>query len=162
VTVNVLATASSPQVNQVTTGGGGSAPATASDSTTIIPAGVPSLSVTKTHVGNFTQGQINATYTVTVSNNVGAGATVGPVTVNEMPPAGLVPVAMAGSGWTCNPTSCTRSGSLAPGSSYPPITVTVNVLATASSPQVNQASVSGGGSAPANTSDSTIILTGGP
>jgi len=39
----------------------------ASDSTNIIPAGTPALTITKTHVGNFTQGQMNATYTLTVT-----------------------------------------------------------------------------------------------
>jgi uncharacterized repeat protein (TIGR01451 family) len=157
VTVNVLATATSPQVNQVNVGGGGSAPATASDSTTIIPAGVPSLTITKTHAGNFFQGQMNATYTLTVSNNIGAGTTVGPVSVDELPPSGLVPVSMAGTGWSCSPTHCTRNTALAPGASYPTITVTVNVQPGATSPQVNQASVSGGGSAPSMTSDPTVI-----
>ena len=40
--------------------------------------------------------------------------------------------------------------------------MTVNVAANASSPQLNQAGVSGGGSAAANTSDSTTIVTPTP
>lgn len=157
ITVSVAAAATSPQVNQVQVNGGGSPPAMASDSTTIIPGGVPSLSITKTHVGNFFQGQTNATYTVVVSNNTGAGTTTGPVNVTDTFPSGLVPVSMAGTGWTCSPTSCNRNTALAPGASYPAITVTVNVLATATSPQVNQVNVGGGGSAPASYSDSTVI-----
>ena len=43
------------------------------------------------------------------------------------------------------------------GASYPAITVTVNVAANAASPQTNQVSVSGGGSATANATDSTTI-----
>ena len=158
VTVNVLPTASSPQLNQVNVGGGGAGPAMASDSTTIVPAGVPNLSVTKTHVGNFFQGQTNATYTVIVSNSTGAGTTSGPVNVDELLPPGLAPVSMSGTGWSCNPTHCTRITTLAPGGSYQPITVTVNVLAGASSPQVNQVNVSGGGSAPTSTTDPTVII----
>jgi uncharacterized repeat protein (TIGR01451 family) len=158
VTVNVLPTASSPQVNQVNVGGGGAGPAMASDSTTIIPAGVPNLSVTKTHVGNFTQGQINATYTVIVSNSTGAGTTVGPVNVDDLLPPGLVPVSMAGLGWSCTPTHCSRTTTLAPGTSFPAITVTVNVLAGATSPQVNQVNIGGGGSAPTSATDPTVIL----
>ncbi len=157
VTVNVAPNATSPQVNQVSVGGGGSPPAMASDSTTIIPAGVPSLSITKTHTGNFTQGQTNATYRVTVSNNTGAGATTGPINVMEMPPSGLVLVSMGGLGWSCVAPNCTRGVSLAPGTTTTPIIVTVNVLPTATSPQVNQVTVSGGGSAPASASDSTVI-----
>lgn len=116
------------------------------------------LSITKSHTGNFTQGQANATYTVTVSNAAGAGATSGTVTVTDTVPTGLTLVTMAGTGWTCAviPT-CTRTDALAGGSSYPAITVTVNVGGSATSPQVNAVSVSGGGSATANATDSTVI-----
>jgi uncharacterized repeat protein (TIGR01451 family) len=158
VTVNVLPTAPSPQVNQVNVGGGGAGPAMASDSTTIVPAGVPNLSITKTHTGNFTQGQTNATYNLVVSNAIGAGATAGVVTVTDTLPSGLVPVGMSGLGWSCAFPTCTRPASLSPGTNSTPILVTVNVLPTATSPQINQASVSGGGSAPASTTDPTVIL----
>jgi uncharacterized repeat protein (TIGR01451 family) len=116
------------------------------------------LSILKTHVGNFFPGQQNATYTITVSNAAGAGPTAGLVAVTDTLPFGLIPVAMAGSGWTCQNTSCTRSDVLAAGASYPAITMTVNVAANATSPQVNQVSLSGGGSSPAAVSDSTIIF----
>ena len=42
-------------------------------------------SVTSHHTGTFMQGQMGATYTVTVSNASGAPATTGPVTVTEDP-----------------------------------------------------------------------------
>jgi uncharacterized repeat protein (TIGR01451 family) len=157
VTVNVQPTAPSSLVNQVNVGGGGAPPAMASDPTTIVPAGVPNLSVTKTHAGNFFQGQTNATYTVIVSNSTGAGTTSGPVNVDDLLPPGLAPVSMAGVGWSCIPTHCNRNTALAPGASYPTITVTVNVLASATSPQVNQVNVGGGGSAPTSTTDPTVI-----
>src|SRR5207247_1705492 len=48
-------------------------------------AGVPDLTIAKTHSGNFTQGQ-SGSYTITVTNN-GTAATSGTVTVTEMPPA---------------------------------------------------------------------------
>ncbi len=74
---------------------------------------------------------------------------------------GLSLVSMFGTGWTCGPpnpaNTCTRSDALAPGAAYPPITVLVNVGVNATSPQVNTVSVSGGGSATANVSDSTVI-----
>ena len=118
----------------------------------------PFLFVTKTHTGNFTPGQTGATYAVTVSNAAGAVATSGTVTVTETVPSGLTLVSMAGTGWTCpGGTTCTRSDVLAGGASYAPITVTVNVAANATSPQVNAVSVSGGGSASANATDSTTI-----
>jgi len=122
-----------------------------------VPAPAPSLSITKTHSGNFAQGQQNATYNVTVSNASGAAPTSGTVTVTETVPAGLTLVSMSGTGWNCSNTSCTRSDALAGGTNYPGITVTVNVSNLAQSPQVNQVSVSGGGSTAANASDPTVI-----
>ena len=119
----------------------------------------PSLSITKTHSGNFAQGQANATYTVTVTNAANAGATSGAVTVTDTLPSGLTLVSMAGTGWSCTANSCNRSDALSGGTSYPTITVTVNVGAAATSPQVNQVSVSGGGAATANASDSTVVTT---
>ena len=47
---------------------------TATDATTIV--GGPDLTITKTHTGNFTQGQTGATYTITVTNS-GTAATSG-------------------------------------------------------------------------------------
>src|SRR5260370_30428281 len=117
-----------------------------------------SLTISKTHSGNFTQGQQGATYMVTVGNASGAGLVVGTVTVTETVPSGLTLVSMSGTGWTCPggaANNCTRSDGLNAGASYAPITVTVNVAANATSPQVNSASVSGGGSATATTIDST-------
>jgi len=50
---------------------------------------------------------------------------------------------------------------LAGGGSYPSITVSVDVAGNASSPQVNQAGVSGGGSGSASASDSTTVVAPG-
>jgi hypothetical protein len=54
---------------------------------------------------------------------------------------------MMGDNWTCTPAtlSCTRSDALAAGSSYPPITLTVDVALHAPSSLTNLATVSGGG-----------------
>ena len=41
-------------------------------------AAAPDISITKTHTGNFTQGQTGATYTITVTNN-GPGSTSGTI-----------------------------------------------------------------------------------
>ncbi len=102
------------------------------------------------------QGQTNATYSVTVSNQA-LVATSGTVTVTEMLPAGLAPVSMDGTGWNCSSTACTRSDSLGSGASYPAITVTVNVASTAPGQVINQVSVSGGGSPGANAADPTTV-----
>jgi sugar lactone lactonase YvrE len=124
----------------------------------IVPAS-PALSIAITDNGIFAQGQIGATYTVTVSNQVGAALSSGTVTVTESVPVGLTLTSMVGTGWTCpsGGTTCTRSDMLAAGASYPSITVTVNVTANATSPQVNTVRVSGGGSPDSSVSDPTII-----
>ena len=125
----------------------------------------PFLSIAKQHSGNFLQGQQGAQYTVIVSNASGSAPTNGRVAVAEALPSGLTLASMAGIGWTCpgtTATNCTRSDSLSGGANYPPITVTVNVAADASSPEVNSVTVSGGGSAGANTTDPTIIIVANP
>jgi len=119
------------------------------------PAAV--LTIAKSHVGGFLHGQNGATYTVTVSNTAGAGATGGTVTVAETVPTGLTLASMAGTGWSCTGSTCTRSDSLNAGASYPPITVTVNVSATAASLVTNVVTVSGGGAVQASASDPTNI-----
>jgi hypothetical protein len=124
------------------------------------PPNMPFLSIVKAHPGNFTQGQTNATYTVTVSNGASAGPTSGTVTVTENPPTGLTLVSMIGSGWSCTASACTRSDVLNAGSSYPTITVTVNVAPNAPSQVTNQVTVSGGGSNSATASDPTNIPPG--
>jgi probable HAF family extracellular repeat protein len=119
----------------------------------------PVLSVASAHTGNFAPGQQGAAYSVTVTNAATAPTTTGAITATETLPAGLTLVSMAGDGWTCpsGTTSCNRSDPLSPGSSYPPITVTVNVGGDATSPQVNWVSVSQGSVWLANASDSTVI-----
>ncbi len=125
----------------------------------------PVLAVNMTHSGSFLQGQIGATYTITVSNVSNLYPTVGTVTLTEMVPVGLTLVSMAGTGWTCPGTSantCTRSDALAAGASYPAITVTVNVAGNATSPQINSAGASGGGATAASFNDPTTIVAAVP
>src|ERR1700730_6086900 len=104
------------------------------------------LAIVKTHAGAFMQGQVGATYTVTVSNSASAGATNSAVQVIESVPSGLTLASMAGVGWTCVANAWIRLDILDPGVRFPPITVTVNVAPNATSPQVNAVNVSGGGS----------------
>jgi uncharacterized protein (TIGR03437 family) len=120
------------------------------------------LGISKAHAGNFNQAQTGATYTVTVSNAASSGPTAGTLTVADNVPTGLTLVSMSGTGWTCTLSTCTRSDALNPGSSYPPITVTVNVASNAPSQVTNQATVAGGGSPLATASDVTTILASAP
>ncbi|HEX8503347.1 MAG TPA: hypothetical protein VF659_22375 [Pyrinomonadaceae bacterium] len=118
---------------------------TSSDPTTI--NGVPDLTAAKSHAGSFTRGATGS-YTLTVGN-AGGGATSGTVTVTDTLPAGLTPSTQGGTGWACGAAgqtvTCTRSDALAPGASYPPITLVVNVLQTAAASLTNTAAASGGG-----------------
>src|SRR5204863_99650 len=149
-------------------GGGDTTPANnaATDPTTIVP--VPSnLVITSTHAGAFTQGQIAATYTLTVSNIVGGGPTAGTVTVTEILPAELTATALSGAGWGCDveTLSCTRSDTLLAGFSYPPIGVTVDVAIDAPPSVTNTAAVDGGGDVTAAdnlASDPTTVVAAVP
>jgi len=116
----------------------------------------PKFSLTVRHNSPFTKGEENATYTVTVSNT-SSTATTGAVTVSETLSSGMTLVSMAGTGWTCASRSCTRSDSLAGGSAYAAITVTVNLANNAGSPLVNSVTVSGGGAAAVTTTSSAPI-----
>jgi uncharacterized repeat protein (TIGR01451 family) len=105
------------------------------------------LRITKSHVGNFTQGQTNAQYTVTVRDS-GNVATSGVVTMLDTLPAGLTPTAATGTGWTCGivgqVVTCTRSDALASGGAYPAVTITSTVSGTAAATVTNTARTSGG------------------
>ena len=120
------------------------------------------LTISTSHTGDFTQGDIGDSYTITVTN-IGTAATVGAVSVTDALPAGLIATGISGTGWTVALTNltCTRSDALPAGASYPPITVTVNVSAGAPASVTNIATVSGGGdgSSAINTaSDPTTIV----
>jgi uncharacterized protein (TIGR03437 family) len=160
VIVNVTSTAVTPESNTATVSGGGSASSTATDVTTIdttAPSNPPQLTASITSSGGFTQGQQNATYTVTVSNKSGASSTSGTVYVNELLPPSLTVVSMAGTDWVCNSYTCSRSDALGGGSSYQAITVTVDVAASAPPSVVNMVAVSGGGSGASVVSVTTTI-----
>jgi len=122
----------------------------------LAPAGTqPVLSIGIAQNGSFARGQSGA-YTLTVANAASSSPTSGVITVTEMLPAGLTLVSMGGSGWNCNGNTCTRSDALL-GGSFPPITVTMNVSATAPLQVTNQVTVSGGGAAPAGAQNLTVV-----
>jgi hypothetical protein len=126
----------------------------------------PDLAITKTHSGTFTRGQTGAQWTITVSN-VGFGPTVGTVSVVDTlpnvqnPP---VPTAISGTGWTCTlaTLTCTRADALPSGSSYPAITLTVNIPKNIQNPFTNKATVSGGGDVNPTNNTATDTINLGP
>ncbi|MCB0830402.1 MAG: hypothetical protein KDB54_11510 [Solirubrobacterales bacterium] len=124
------------------------------------------LTVEKSHTGDLLAGS-SGLYELVVTNS-GNQDSSGTVTVADQLPAGLDPVSIAGPGWNCDlaSLSCSRSDVLGPGSSFPPVTVTVDVANDPPESVVNKATVSGGGEPPAATinnsfDDPTTIRTPG-
>ena len=131
---------------------------------------LPSVSVTKSHTGTFTQGQQGVPFTVNIKNN-GTGSTgdptggKNPLTVTDTLNSAFSYAGFSGTGWSCAATgqtvSCTNDSTVAQGSSYTPLTINVNVSPTASTTTSipNQVSTSGGGATPtASNIDSVNIL----
>ncbi len=110
-------------------------------STTNVP--VADLSISKTNASDFIAGS-NGTYTLTVTNN-GPATTSGTTTVTDVLPAGETYVLASGTGWACGNASgtvtCTSTGSIASGNSFPAITLTVAVSTTAANSINNTATV---------------------
>ena len=102
------------------------------------------ISIAATHSpARFAPGQVGNTLTLTVTNESRQPTDGSTVTVTDPIPAGLTATAAGGNGWTCSGTatvSCTRADVLAPGATYPPITITVDVapdaVSTANAPTV--------------------------
>ena len=115
---------------------------------------LPDLTITKTHVGSFNQGDVSRTYTIKVTNN-GAAPTSGTVTVTDSVPAGLTATSIGGTNWNCTQPAgpCTRSDALGVGATYDDLTLTVSVACNAPSTVTNTAQVSGGGES--NTGNNT-------
>jgi hypothetical protein len=118
----------------------------ASSAVLTVAGGVADLTLTKSHNGDFSEGQTGATYTL-IATNSGDAPTGGPINVVDTLPGTLTATGISGPGWTCNlqSTSCARSDQLAPGASYPAITLTVDVASMAPPVITNTATVSGGG-----------------
>jgi uncharacterized repeat protein (TIGR01451 family) len=163
--VNVVGTTGGHKVNTtgtVTSSNAGSG----NQATASIDVFAPDLAITKTHSGTFTRGQTGAVWTITVSN-VGFGPTVGTVTVVDTLPAVTnppVPTAISGTGWTCTlaTLTCTRADALASGSSYPAITLTVNIPKNIQNTFTNKAVVSGGGDVNPTNNTATDSVSLGP
>lgn len=109
-------------------------PSTPGDQSATLTVASSDLTVSKTHSPtSFYQGQTSPTpiFSITVSNN-GAVTTFGTVTVSDLLPSGLTALSISGVGWVCtlSPLGCTRTTTLAPSASYPPITLSVSVNAS--------------------------------
>lgn len=108
------------------------------------PAVVWNLAMSQT--GNFAPNGVGQ-YSLTVSNT-GTATSIGPAGVTETLPSLFAISSIGGSGWTCSISgrvTCTRSDTLAPGTTYPAIYLSVNIAPLASGTLSNNATVSGGG-----------------
>ncbi len=158
-TVNALA-AAVPQVTNgaSASGGGASAPATATDPTTVTQ---PVLAIAKTHTGNFAIGATGS-YAIAVSNT-GTSATFGTITVTDTLPAGLTFSAASGTGWTCSgaaqTATCTSTTSIAAAGTGNPIALVVNVTG-APGTVTNSVTASGGGAANSPTATDPTTIAG--
>lgn len=163
ITVNVAINAPASVTNSASVSGGGDTHLTnntASDTAIITTA--PDLTVSEFHTGNFSQGQVGATYSVIVGN-VGGTQGRSAVTVVETPPSGLTVTSMSGNGWQCTlaTLTCADGNILSAGGALSPLIVAVNVANNAPTTLTNVVTVSGGGEV--NTandvaSDPTTIL----
>ncbi|MFD5428331.1 beta-propeller fold lactonase family protein, partial [Streptomyces sp. NPDC127084] len=98
-------------------------------------------------------------YTLTATNS-GSEATDGStVTLADVLPAGLTPVSLSGTGWTCvlDELSCTREDVLGAGESYPPLTLTVDIAKDTARQVTNRAIIEGGGAGAGTAAATTIV-----
>jgi len=125
----------------------------------------PALSMTNTDSGSgtlYAESSDTVTLTPGVSSTSSASETQ-PVTVTDTFPSNLTPTAATGTGWTCSisgqAVSCnqTATSTVAAGSNYPAISVSVNASATTGT-FLNSATVTSSDGAPATASDSGSII----
>jgi uncharacterized repeat protein (TIGR01451 family) len=150
ITVDVAADASASITNRAIVAGGGdvfSLNNVAYDSAAV--AGGPDLTIMKTHPRGFGPGQAGV-FILTVTNR-GETPTDGLVNVVDDLPVGLTAKTASGAGWTCevsnDTVACSRSNALAPGASYPSITLSAVAArdVEVGSTLINRATVSRGG-----------------
>jgi len=120
---------------------------------------IPKLSVSLSHGADFHPGEIGASYNIVIANH-GPVPTGSFVLVVDTLPSEFKATAITGNGWNCTlgDLQCFRADTLAPGASFPPIQLTVNVASNAASPVVNTVTVSGGNAASVVANDSTVIV----
>jgi uncharacterized repeat protein (TIGR02543 family) len=136
----------------------------------------PSASVTASHNGSgfhgeFAQGETNADISVAITNN-GPGPTgdptadTNPMTVTDDLNAAFTYSTFSGTGWSCSASgqtvTCTNDSAIAQGSSYPELTIDVNVSASAGTPINNSVSVSGAGVASTSSNTDSIAIQPAP
>jgi uncharacterized repeat protein (TIGR01451 family) len=170
-TVNANAAGSVVNTASVTvTGDSNAANNIATDPTVINPAaggGAPDLSISKSHSGDFTAGNLH-NYTIQVQN-AGTGVTTGAITVVDTLPTGMTYVSHSGAGWQLLSTAgqvvtLQSTGVLAPAAALPPLGLTVFIDEAAVGTVVNTVTVTTAGDtnlANDTATDPTVVNSGG-
>jgi len=128
---------------------------------TVDPA--PVLAVQKSHTGTFSQGGTGV-WNITVSNTQSGSTTNGTLTVTDTLPTGYTLSSFSGTNWSCigtNALTCTDStDTVAGGSNYPVLSLTVNIPSNSPTSVSNTATASGGGAlSNASGSDNNVPVT---
>jgi hypothetical protein len=127
---------------------------------------LPAATVTASHSGAISQGESNAQLNVNITNN-GPGSTGDPTGTNPMTVVDVLNSALtysgsSGSGWSCSASgqvvNCTNDSAIANGSSYPQLTIDVNVSGTASGSISNQVSAGGAGVSTVNSNTDSFTI----
>jgi hypothetical protein len=134
------------------------------ESAPVVTANVPGT-------GTFTQGQQGASFTVSIEDN-GPGSTGdptgggNPMTVTDALNPAFTYAGFSGTGWGCSGSgqnvSCTNDSPVVESSSYPELTIDVNVSGTASGSIANSVTASGAGAASAASNTDTITIDAPP
>jgi hypothetical protein len=128
---------------------------------------LPTVTVSASHSGNFTQGQLGASLTVGIENSGANGPTgdpsgTNPMTVTDTLNSAFTYAGYSGTNWSCSAASqtvtCTNDSAIAQGSSYPTLTINVNVADAATGPINNGASASGAGVTSTNSNTDSITI----
>jgi hypothetical protein len=128
---------------------------------------LPTVSVTKAHGGDFQQGESNAAFTVVI-DNIGTNGPTGdptgtnPMTVTDTLNSALTYSTFSGTNWSCSAAgqvvTCTNDSAIAQGSSYPTLTINVNVASNAPRTVTNSVTVSGAGVASTNSNTDSVTV----
>ncbi len=124
----------------------------------------PFLRLGVTHMGNFHLAQDDAIFTIQVTNSLAAATTNGGIQVTPYAGAYDDILSMTGPGWLCSINSgCSRNDALVPGAAYPPISMAVRIPVSypvfpTPIPLAQRVALSGGGSAPTETTDIASVL----
>jgi hypothetical protein len=127
----------------------------------------PVVSASVSASDTFSEGQQGAPLTVEIGST-GPGSTgdptggSSPMTVTDTLNSAFTYAGFSGTGWSCSATgqtvNCTNDSAVANGSSYPQLTINVNVASTATGPVTNQVSASGAGAASTSSNTDTVTI----